>query len=164
MFQPHDILIPMDLSNLNRQALAVALRAVPAQGATLHLVHSVRGLGPALKRRIVSAPDETVIEDAIAADEAAMLAVLEDALTELAEEGVSPMGPVKVDPTVVSTSLADACLELCDEIDVDLIVAGTHGRLGAAWRPTVTERLVQDAPCSVVVVKPEGYPILRDCA
>lgn len=163
MFPSHHILVPMDLTNLNRHALAVALRAIPADGeaATLHLVHSLRSLEPALKRRLVSAPDETVVEDAISADETAMLEVLAAAQAEV---GAPARPNVEVLTHVVAADLASACLALCDEVEVDVIVTGTHGRVGAPWRATVTERLVQDAPCSVVVVKPEGYPILRDCA
>ncbi len=163
MFIAHHILVPMDLTNLNRHALTVALQAIPADGeaATIHLVHSLRALEPALKRRIVSAPDESFVEDAIRADEVAMLEVLAAAQAEVA----APARPnLEVITHVVAVDLASACLALCDEVEVDVIVTGTHGRLGVPWRATVTERLVQDAPCSVVVVKPEGYPILRDCA
>ena len=109
----------------------------------------------------MSAPDESFIEDAISADEAAMLDVLEAAQAEV---DAPPRANLEVIPHVVAADLASACLALCDEVEVDVIVTGTHGRLGVPWRATVTERLVQDAPCSVVVVKPEGYPILRDCA
>ena len=44
MLTAHHILVPMDLTNLNRHALAVALQSIPADGeaATLHLVHSLR--------------------------------------------------------------------------------------------------------------------------
>lgn len=164
MFHARTVLVPMDLTNLNRHALAVALRAVPPDGGgTLHLVHSLRSLEKILKKRIVTAPDDSVVEDAISADEIAMLEVVEQAQAELSEDGESRRY-VDVVPHVVANDLASACLQLCDEIDVDLVVAGTHGRLGTGWKATVTERLVQHAPCSVVVVKPEGYPILRDCA
>lgn len=167
MFHAHNVLVPMDLTHLNRQALTAALRALPAQGGTLHLVHALRGLEPELKRRLVSAPDDTVVEDAISADEVALLDVVELAQAELIAAG-EPRRYVDVVPHVVAGDLAAACLQLCDDpdTDVDLIVVGTHGRLGlsASWRPTVTERLVQDSPCSVVVVKPEGYPFLRDAA
>ena len=163
MFQADRIVVPMDLTNLNRHALAVAIRALPSKGGTLHLVHSLRALEPALKRRIVTAPDETVVEDAIAADELALLEVFVRAQAELTAAG-EPAKDARVETHVVAADLATACLELCDELDVGLVVSGTHGRLGAPWRPTVTERLVRDAPCSVVAVKPEGYPILRDCA
>ncbi len=170
MFHATNVLVPMDLTNLNREALAVALRALPADGrggATLHLVHCVRGLEPALKRRIVTAPDDTVIEDTITDDEIALLEVVEQAQARLVAAG-EERRYVQVVPHVVAADLGQACLQLCDDpdTDVDLIVVGTHGRMGlsASWRPTVTERLVQDAPCSVVVVKPAGYPILRDVA
>lgn len=170
MFHAHNVLVPMDLTHLNRQALTVALRALPADGSgggTLHLVHTLRGLEPALKRRIVSAPEDTVIEDSISSDEIALLEVVEQAQAELMALG-EPRRYVDVVPHVVAADLATACLDLCDDpdTDIDLIVAGTHGRVGlsASWKPTVTERLVQDAPCSVVVVKPAGYPILRDAA
>ena len=118
MFIAHHILVPMDLTNLNRHALAVALQAIPADGeaATIHLVHSLRSLEPALKRRIVSAPNESFVEDAIRADEAAMLEVLDAAQAEVAE----PARPnLEVIAHVVAVDLASACLALCDEVEVD---------------------------------------------
>ena len=52
-----------------------------------------------------------------------------------------------------------------DELNVDMVIVGTHGRergVKGLFNSTISEKLVSKATCSVMVVKPEGYPYLRD--
>ena len=49
------------------------------------------------------------------------------------------------------------------ELEIDLLVTGTHGRKGLGiLTGSVSEKLVARSPCSVLVVKPFGFPYLRD--
>jgi nucleotide-binding universal stress UspA family protein len=53
---------------------------------------------------------------------------------------------------------------LIDEHELDLIVTGTHGGRGikGLLLGSMSQQLVRKASCSVFVVKPQGYPYLRD--
>ena len=54
--------------------------------------------------------------------------------------------------------------ELIEDEEIDLVVSGTHGGHGLkGWLlGSTTEQLVRKSSCSVFVVKPQGYPYLRD--
>ena len=45
-----------------------------------------------------------------------------------------------------------------------MVVMGTHGRdkLSELFTGSTTEQIVAKSPASVLVLKPEGYPYLRD--
>lgn len=53
---------------------------------------------------------------------------------------------------------------MVDEHELDLIISGTHGPKGLKGflMGSTTEQLVAKATCSVFVIKPKGYPYLRD--
>jgi nucleotide-binding universal stress UspA family protein len=66
---------------------------------------------------------------------------------------------------IVATSPAIAILEYAKEHQIDLIIAGTHGRgpLGHFLMGSVAERLVRTARCPVLVVRhPEREFVLPD--
>lgn len=51
-----------------------------------------------------------------------------------------------------------------EELLCDLVVMGTHGRKGLVETLTgsTTEQVIRQTPASVFVVRPKGYPYLRD--
>ena len=57
-----------------------------------------------------------------------------------------------------SSSATDGIVDFLNERAADLVVLGTRGRSGlrALLLGTTAERLVHEAPCSVLVVKDEG--------
>lgn len=60
---------------------------------------------------------------------------------------------------------ADTILDYADEVDADIIVAGTHGRTGLHRRVigSVAERLVRHARCPVLTVRlPESDVTVHD--
>ena len=65
----------------------------------------------------------------------------------------------------IEVSRASPAIALLREAeDADLVIVGSSGA-GSITRfllGSVTEQLVARAPCSVFVVKPQGYPYLRD--
>jgi len=60
----------------------------------------------------------------------------------------------------------DVSLALIEEHHIELVVAATHGgekgSLMGLIQGSSTERLVRKAPCSVFVVRAEGFPYLKD--
>jgi len=54
---------------------------------------------------------------------------------------------------------ADEILMLAQEIGADLIYVGSHGRLGIERLVlgSVSERIVREARCAVIVARPKGY-------
>ncbi len=57
-------------------------------------------------------------------------------------------------------SVSDVLLALIDELDIDLVVLGTHGRGGIkkVVVGSVAEEIVNCAPCAVLTVGPRVYP------
>jgi nucleotide-binding universal stress UspA family protein len=56
---------------------------------------------------------------------------------------------------------ADEIVRFCRDASIDLVVLGTHGRTGVErlLMGSVAEKVLRDAPCSVLVVKlPKGAP------
>jgi nucleotide-binding universal stress UspA family protein len=60
--------------------------------------------------------------------------------------------------------VAAEILKAATDAQIDLIVMGTHGRTSIKdyFVGSTTERVVERATCSVLSVKPDGYPYLRD--
>jgi nucleotide-binding universal stress UspA family protein len=94
-----------------------------------------------------------------------------DRLTERGEnavESVRKMGEahdVAVETTVLEGDPAETILDYADEIDADVIVAGTHGRSGVRRRllGSVAEQLVRHATQPVLTVRlPETNVTVKD--
>jgi len=81
-----------------------------------------------------------------------------------AEKGGLFLRDVPITVQISGGDLLDVVLQMVEDDRIDLIVAGTHGPKGlkGIFSTTRTEKLVHKASCSVFVVKPAGYPYLRD--
>ena len=132
------ILAPVDLHESSIHALDLA-RQLAGDG-TLHLLHITE---------IVPAPGEAA--GALAARENEVKSELEkiarDQLT-----GVSCQTHVRHGDT------ARAIVEMAREVCADLIVMPTHGRRGLPrfFLGSVAERIVREAPCPVLTVRPSA--------
>lgn len=142
--QPAHILVPTDFSEASEDAIAYALLLARAFGATLHLLHVLadpHSLGWGVEQAYLPRMLERV--------EMETRQRLEAAVPASARDGVAVRCTVEVG-SPVEVVLAHAGR------DADLIVMGTHGR-GAVerlWLGSVTERVLQRAPCPVVSVRP----------
>lgn len=163
MFTIDKILVPFDFSETSHAALSLALQLVQSHGAELHLLSVEKNLDKEVKKRIVSAPRGTVVERTIQDNERAMLEAVREELARAHEAG-TPLSHPQVNLHVTGGSWGSAVMTLVEEQEIDCIVVGTHGRQGLveAFVGTETEEWVRKAPCSVLVVKPKGYPYLRD--
>ncbi len=163
MFNIEKILVPFDFSNVAQAALSLALQLGEQQEAQLHILYVEQRLDRDLKRRLDTAPGESVIEDTILENEKALLNAVEKE-RERAQDAGRTLTCSSITPHVVGGSWYQAAMNLVTEQEIDVIVVGTHGRQGLLElvRGTETEEWVRKAPCSVFVVKPQGFPYLRD--
>ena len=139
---PKRILVPTDLSESAEQALAYACELARMLDAEVHLVNvvaipalGVPELGVALTSTII---DQMVVEN-------------QTALDQLARRCTARLGQVLIkagDPR-------DMINRTAQELGVDLIVMGTHGRRGIsrALLGSVAESIVRSAPCAVLTVR-----------
>jgi nucleotide-binding universal stress UspA family protein len=165
MFTIKRILIPVDYSEVSRAAISMGLQLANLNpGCELHVLHVHADLDTELARRIEEAPDEDFIESTIANHERALQEAVDLEYTRAAEAG-RPMTHLPITIRVSGGDWLQVCRQMIDDLEVDLVVAGTHGGgsgIKALMLGSETERLVRKAPCSVFVVKPAGYPYLRD--
>ena len=155
------ILVPTDFSPTSQRALALALELALGHGTRLTLLHISEEFSA---QSLVDGESMEAVSDLIAFDTKRLELAVWDKLSELLQRPV-PDGAAPVVATRVMTGQpARRILELADEVGVDAIVMGTHGRQGLVDRimGSTAERVLRDANCSVLVVKPEGYPIRRD--
>ncbi len=122
-----------------------------------------KNLDREIKQRIVTAPHGNVVDTAITKNEQALIDAVERELDRATEAGQAWDYP-EVRTHVAGGSWKTVVNNIVEEHEIDCIVVGTHGRQGLveAFRGTETEDWVRSAPCSVLVVKPQGYPYLRD--
>jgi universal stress protein A len=140
------MLVAMDFSDCSRlalkAALTVAARAAPAEIVVLNVL------------------ERADAQDAEAFDQAEqqVTALREMVETELAAtSNGQPPGGVRVHYTVVRGNPADEVIAQATVHRADVIVMGTHGRTGLdrLLAGSVAERVVRQAPCSVLTIKPK---------
>jgi nucleotide-binding universal stress UspA family protein len=157
------ILVPTDFSEVSRAALSMGLQLASDHNAQLFVLHVIKDIDRELKKRLVSAPNDSVIETAITEGERDILDAVELERNR-AQENNKPLKAVPLKMLVSGGDWLDVTLGLIDEHELDLIVTGTHGGRGikGLLLGSMSQQLVRKASCSVFVVKPQGYPYLRD--
>ncbi len=163
MQQTQRILVPLDFSEVSRAALSIGLQLADTNGGTLYLLHVVKELDRELKKRLVSAPNDSVIEDGIKDTERSIYEAVELEYARARQAG-HKLRTCPMNVHVTGGDWLDVCLRLIEDEEIDLVISGTHGGKGIKGflLGSTTEQLVRKAACSVYVVKPQGYPYLRD--
>jgi universal stress protein A len=152
---PKHILVPTDLSEGAEQALAYACELGRLLGSQIYLLNvisipalGVPELGVALTASMI---DELVVNN-------------QDALERLARTRcTADLGQVMVR----TGDARDVINETAKELNIDLIVMGTHGRRGLsrALLGSVAETVVRSAPCAVLTVRlRDAHDSHRDAA
>jgi nucleotide-binding universal stress UspA family protein len=140
---PKHILVPTDLSEGAEQALDYACELAVRLGAKIHLLNvigipalGVPELGVALTGSMI---DQLVIDAQTAIDELART------------KCTAQLGSV----LVRTGDARDTINQIAKELDIDLIVMGTHGRRGLsrALLGSIAENVVRTAPCAVLTVR-----------
>ena len=120
----HIVLFPIDRSRQAMETAAVALKLVQQHGSRLVLLS------------VVEAGDE----------EAAVAALLQQARGSFEQAGVA------CEVIEREGKAAFVIGDVADEINADLIVMGTRGLSLDADQPSTASRVIQLAPCPVLVV------------
>lgn len=140
-----DVLVPTDGSESAGAALTLGIDLTAVGDGVLHLlsVAEVTEFG-------VGAPGEVQLK--IFEEEAAE--TVEAAAKVATEAGVEQV----TETSDVGTSVHRAILSYIEKNDVDVVVAGTHGRTGfdRYMLGSVTEKLVRTAPVPVLTVRKEA--------
>jgi universal stress protein A len=157
------ILVPVDYSDVSRAALSAAIQLADRNAAEVFTLHVQKNLDKALQRRIITNPHESVLEKGIQADEMALMQAIELEYQRCENEGTY-LQHVPIHIQISGGDWVDVALRMVPDEDIDLIICGTHGPKGLKGLilGSMAEQLVAKATCSVWVVKPKGYPYLRD--
>ncbi len=160
MFSATKILVPVDFSDTSRAALSAGLQIASLNGGTLWLLHVESGMEEDVDQGSEEAAGALTQIDT---HEAAMKEAYELEVKRCAEGGRT-LGPVEVQYRVSGGDWREVANQMVDELQLDLIVTATHGPKGLKARVmgSDSERLLSAVTCSVLVVKPKGYPYLRD--
>jgi len=135
------VLAPLDFSQHSAEALRNAWELTKDVNGELHVVHVV-------------APIFTIVEQSRElARENAMQEQAEEELTRFKKEVTEDSG--KVTTAVLVGPPAPKLVEYAKENNIDLIVLPSHGHTGSEFVLIggVTEKLVRQAPCSVLVLR-----------
>jgi nucleotide-binding universal stress UspA family protein len=141
------ILCPVDFSAGSRQALAVAVRLASEADAELVLAHV--WYVPAAMFPVEHPLPVQIVQQL---NDDAQRAL------DLAVRDASALGAKRLTSTLLTGIPWSAIVDLPDDPEFDLVVIGTHGRTGLAriLLGSVAEKVVRHAPCSVLVVRPDG--------
>jgi nucleotide-binding universal stress UspA family protein len=151
------ILVATDFSDPSAAALAYGRELARSFGATLSVVHVIDDIA----MRAYAADGVFVTDPQVQRQfEEHARAQIEAALSYEDRTRLGAAGVV-----LMSSAPSAAIVSYAHESGIDLIVMGTHGRSGVAHllMGSVSERVVQTAPCPVLTVRhPEHEFILPD--
>lgn len=143
------ILVPIDFSEHSKRTLSYATKTATRHNSTIYLLHVFQipdyVVTPYARRRQNSAEVQSQLD--IAEQEAREN--LEAFAQELSNQGI------KVQPHLRVGYPFDEIVLMANHFDVDLIIIGSHGRGGISRLlvGSTAERVVEHAPCPVLVVK-----------
>ena len=139
METPRNILAPTDFSEMSNGSAAYAAKLAIAMNSRLHLHHVVQ------EQEVDTAHPLRALDDAEKEGKEKLAAIL----TAEEQERLKLTSYVGVGPP------ANQIVEYAEKNDIDLIVMGTHGRRGLEkmWLGSVTEKVLRQAHCPVLVVR-----------
>ncbi len=154
--QFNKILVPLDAGEISDRALDVAIDMAHKYGAALVAV-SVRR-DPVDLKDLNQATTVSDLEEV----EAEFKSLEERVRRHIAT--VAPLEDGKVKVEVRAGNVVMAIVDAATENHADLIVMGTHGRMGLVDKllGSTTERVQRKVTTSVLTVRPKGFPYLRD--
>jgi nucleotide-binding universal stress UspA family protein len=145
------ILVPTDFGECSAPAVRLAAELADKFGAELVLLHVVQDLALAM-------PDAVMPTPVPGPDLGQLIDAGKVGLTNLIEREklgrLNPRTEVRVGSPVPEIVSAAA------DLKADLLCVGTHGRTGLAHLllGSQAERIIREAPCPVVTVKPSPQP------
>ena len=154
-----NILVATDFSETGEEALDQALLlASERDSANLHVVYVA---APAGQNVELTTPEGLLTMTAGQAAQYLQTHV-EQARVEAIMEG-EPIESERVSVHVRAGVSEDEIVTLANDLGVDLLVLGTHGRKGLRHLVlgSVAESVVKSAKCAVLVVRPQRYPTVE---
>ena len=141
---PHHLLVPVDFSDYADQALAYAIELAQSLRARITLVHVIH-LTPLAMGDIGATTLVPYLEDM----ERTAQEYIQTTLARVRHAGLQG------DSVLVQGIPFQAIIGTARELDVDIIVMGTHGRTGLehVLMGSVAEKVVRMAPCPVLVTR-----------
>ncbi len=151
MFKINTILCPVDFSDASRKAVQYAKEFAAGMGASVHLLNVVEPRPMAVDITLNYVPLEEDLEKAAIED-------LKLILQELTQAGL------KAECSIEFGNPSDVILEKADELDVNLVIMGSHGKKGLSRfiMGSVAETVVRKANCPVLIVKSEEKEFIGD--
>jgi universal stress protein A len=143
MLTLENILVPLDFSRRSLKALKYALPFAERFGSTLHLVHAFE----------YGYPMSVLGAMPLAIPETEVARTVKRRLQATAKKHAVALAPENCH--VVKGGAYKAVCQLARRLDADLIVTTTHGHTGLrhVFLGSTAERIVQHAPCGVLVVR-----------
>ena len=163
MYSFKRILVPSDFSESSSKALGVAMSMAVRFDSHLFLLHVEQG-GPSAKAWMTNEAAKAEM-DALEEDERRLFDAYQATSKAVEEEtGMTPIPRSQLHFRVSGGDVAPCILQAAEDAQIDLIVMGTQGRTSVKdfFIGSTTERVIQRATCSVLAVKPDGYPFLRE--
>jgi nucleotide-binding universal stress UspA family protein/CBS domain-containing protein len=136
------ILLPVDFDEGSKAALDLARQFAAAGDVNLHLVHAMA---------ILLSPGEA---------SSVVVAREQDVKEELKKIAVEHLGAAQYQVHTRLGNTVSAIVEVAADLHADLIVMPTHARRGLQrfLLGSVCERVVREAPCPVLIVRPSTVP------
>ena len=144
------ILVPTDFSGLSCEAFSWATLLAKKFNSKILIVHVIPERTAADMTAQPGNPWEKVLER----EDNAMIENFQSCL-------LSDINPTVETQTLVEVGqAAERLIETAKEKAADLIIMATHGRTGLfhTLMGSVAEKVVRQAPCPVLTVRPEGDP------
>lgn len=147
------ILVPVDKSELTLKAVEVALSLADRFGSDVHLLH-IQPKAASLEHGEAEAELDDIEQET--------KRLTAKGLARLHAQHSVTVDQIKAE--VRAGPVVQVISEAAEELMVQLIVMGTHGRhrVTEMFTGSTAEQVVAKTSASVMVVKPEGYPFLTD--
>ena len=145
------VLVPIDFSEPSLKALKYAVAFAGQFGASICLVHVVEPAS--FLNDVRNVP--------LAVSDREVANTLHHKLVMLARKEIDPLTPVH--PLVCIGKPFDEIVKTAKTFNADLIIIATHGRTGfkRAILGSTAERVVQHAPCPVLVVRQKEHDFVQ---
>ena len=147
-------MVPTDFSGLSCEAISWATLLAQEFKAKIVMVHVISARAALEMTAQPGNPWESVLER----EDNAMIEIFQSCLQ-------SNIGQTVETQTLVEVGLAaENIIEAAIERAADLIVMATHGRTGLshALMGSVTEKVVRQAPCPVLTIRPKGVQLVEN--
>lgn len=150
MIMMNSVLVATDFEETSNAALVYGRNLARTFGARLHVLHVAEKISPTAGEEFFPGDLDATQKDVFdMATDRLDAALADNDLTMLC-----------ITPVVrASTDVPGAIINYAKKTHVDVIVVGTHGRgpVSHLFMGSVAERVVRNAPCPVLVVRPNEH-------